>query len=109
VQGWNETDEDTMTYATMNRDFNPGRSPLVGVAAVVAAAVTMGLAVLLPAKLAPTQAPEMAATVTNAPQVAIEAPVEVVTLPAVEVTAARPVKAAAIPRYNVPAIYKKNG
>ena len=39
--------------ATIKREFNPGRSPLLGIAAVIATALTMGAAVLLPAQHAP--------------------------------------------------------
>ena len=99
-----------MTDATMNRNFNPGRSPLLGIAAVAAAAVTMGIAVLLPTQLATTQARVQAPTVAAAPEtlpvVAIEATEQIVRLPAVEVTATRPAKAASN-RYNVPAVYKQ--
>jgi hypothetical protein len=101
-----------MTYATMNRNFNPERSPLVGLAAVAAAAVTLGLAVLLPTQLAPTQARAYAPTVASAPaavpMVTLEAPVQIVRLPSVDVTATRTTKAAAS-RYNVPAVYKQKG
>ena len=103
-----------MTDATMDRNFNPGRSPLLGIAAVAAAAVTMGIAVLLPTQLAPTQARLQAPTVATAPEApvvaieavaAVEAPEQIVRLPAVDVIATRPAKAASN-RYNVPAVYK---
>ena len=102
-----------MTYATMNRNFNQDRSPLLGIAAVVAAAVTLSIAVLLPAQLAPTavrgyaQAAAATPAATPIPTFAVEAPVDVVTLPPIEVTATRPTKAAAIRPWNVPAVYKQ--
>ena len=99
-----------MTYATMNRNFNQDRSPLLGIAAVVAAAVTMSIAVLLPSQLAPvarTHAPTVAAAPMAAPTIAVEAPLEVVTLPPIEVTVTRPTKAAANRPWSVPAVYKQ--
>ena len=56
-----------MTYATMNRNFNSGTSPLIGIAAVAAAAVTLSIAVWLPTQLAPTQARMQAPVVAAAP------------------------------------------
>lgn len=95
-----------MTNATMNRSFNPRRSPLFGVAAVVATAVTMGIAVLLPAHPAPTEVPVAAAAATQA--VDVLAPAQLVTLPAVEVVGTRQTKSAAN-RWNVPAVFKQKG
>ena len=37
-----------MTEATIHPEFNPGRSPLLALAAVFATALTIGVAVLLP-------------------------------------------------------------
>jgi hypothetical protein len=107
VQRSHEKDEDTMTNATMNRDFNPGRPPLAGIFAVVAAAVTMSLAVLLPAQLEPTHARVRTPAASAAPMVAAEAPAQIVTLPSVNVTAARPAKAAANNHWNVPAVHRQ--
>ena len=96
-----------MTNATIHRSFNPGRSPLFGVAAVVATAATIGIAVLLPSHYAPTRVP--VATVAVAPQAAdAQAPVQLVTLPAVEIVGVRETKSAAN-RWTVPAVLKQKG
>ena len=89
-----------MTNATMHRNFNPGRSPLLGVAAVVATAVTLGIAVLLPANLTPAEAPVATGAYMQAPN-------QLVTLPAVEVTATRATKSAASNAWIVPATLKQ--
>jgi hypothetical protein len=89
-----------MTNATMHRNFNPGRSPLLGVAAVVATAVTLGIAVLLPATHTPVEP-----SVTTAADV--QARNQIVTLPAVEVTATRATKSAAGNQWIVPAALKQ--
>jgi hypothetical protein len=92
-----------MTNATMKHEFNPGRSPLLGLAAVVAAALTLGTAVLLPARHAPV------APVGAVPRVEAPAPVQVVNLPAVEVVGTRPTKAAENAKWTVPAALKGKG
>ena len=90
-----------MTNATMNSNYNHGRSPLFGVAAVVATAVTLGIAVLLPAKLAPTE-PLVAA----APLQSADTSAQIVTLPAIEVVGVREAKTAAHDAWVVPATFK---
>jgi hypothetical protein len=92
-----------MNDATMHRQFNPGRSPLLGLAAILATAATLGIAVLLPAQHVP---PAPLAAVQPA---ATQAPTQVVTLPAVEVIGTRATKAARNDRWNVPAAFRKNG
>ena len=92
-----------MTNATIHRQFNPKRSPLLGLAAIVATAATLGLAVLLPAQSAP-EAPTAAVL-----PVAAEASTQVVTLPAVEVVGTRATKSARNDKWNVPAVFRKNG
>ena len=92
-----------MTNATMHRQYNPGRPPLLGLAAIVATAVTLGVAVLLPAQHV-TYAPIAAAQPVAAP-----APTQIVTLPPVEVIGTRATKAARNDRWNVPAMFRKNG
>jgi hypothetical protein len=84
----------------MHRNFNPGRSPLLGVAAVVATAVTLGIAVLLPASHTPVEP-----SFTTAADV--QARNQIVTLPAVEVTATRAIKSAAGSQWIVPAALKQ--
>ena len=91
---------------TMNRNYNPGRSPLLGIAAVVATAVTLGLAVLLPANLAPHES-TLAAT-TQPQRADAQLSVRVVMLPAIEVVATRPAKTARIQPV-LPAAYKREG
>lgn len=91
-----------MTNATMNRNYDPGRSPLFGIAAVVATAVTLGVAVLLPAHFTP-DAPVAAATQSTDAQ----APAQLVTLPTVDVVGTRQSKSAANNRWNVPAVFKQ--
>ena len=95
-----------MTNATMHRSFDPGRSPLFGVAAVFATAATIGIAVLLPLQATPTMAPVAAIPVTRA--VDVQAPVQLVTLPAVDVVGKRESKSAAS-RWTVPAAFKHKG
>jgi hypothetical protein len=92
-----------MTNVTMHRQYNPGRPPLLGLAAIVATAATLGAAVLLPAQHAPY------APVVVAQPVAAQAPTQVVTLPSVEVIGTRSTKAARSDRWNVPAVFRKNG
>ncbi len=65
-----------MTNATTHRQYNPGRSPLLGLAAIVATAATLGAAVLLPAQYEPY------APIAAAQPVAAPAPTQVVTLAA---------------------------
>ena len=94
-----------MTNATLHRSFNPGRSPLFGVAAVVATAATIGITVLLPSLSAATRAP--APAVAAAPQSTdAQAAVQLVTLPAVVVVGTRETRSAAN-RWNVPAVLKE--
>ncbi len=88
-----------MTNATMNREFNPRRSPLLGFVAVVAAALTLGATVLLPASRSPFPAPVVAT--------AADAPTQIVKLPAIEVVGARTTKTAAKDRWTLPAVFKK--
>ncbi len=70
-----------MTHATMSREFNPGRSPLLGLVAVIAAALTMGATVLLPAAKAPSNVP----VAVSAVSAAAPETTQIVKLPAVEV------------------------
>jgi hypothetical protein len=92
-----------MTNATMNRNFDRARSPLFGVAAVVATAVTMGVAVLLPANLTPTE------PMVSAAAAAQSADMRIVTLPAIEVVGVREAKTAAHDRWVVPAVFRHKG
>jgi hypothetical protein len=92
-----------MTNATIHRQYQPGRSPLLGLAAVVATAATLGAAVLLPAQHVP---PAPLAAVQPA---AAQAPTQVVTLPPVEVVGTRATKAAANNRWALPVLFRKNG
>jgi hypothetical protein len=94
-----------MTNATMHRSFNPGRSPLFGVAAVFATAATIGIAVLLPSTLTKATFAAVAATQPADAQ----APAQLVTLPAVEVVGKRETKAAANNSSTVPAVFKQKG
>ncbi len=96
-----------MTNATMNREFNPSRSPLFGIAAVVATAVTMGIAVLLPMHAKPSEPPKVANAAADVQRVDAQAPAQVVTLPVVEVTATRPTRSAANLGGNVTAVYRQ--
>jgi len=91
-----------MNDATMHRQFKPGRSPLLGLAAILATAATLGAGVLLPAQHVP---PAPLAAVQPA---AAQAPTQVVTLPAVEVVGTRTTKSAAN-RWALPALFRKNG
>ena len=94
-----------MTNATMNRDYKPARSPLFGIYAVVATAVTMGITVLLPANLSPT---EPVAAAAAAPQLSdMQAAAQFVTLPAVEVVGTRQTKSAASDPWIVRAVFKR--
>ena len=65
-----------MTNATTHRQYHPERPPLLGLAAIVATAATLGVAVLLPAQHAPY------APIAAAQPVAAQAPTQIVTLPA---------------------------
>ena len=96
-----------MTNATMKRSYRPSRSPLLGVAAVVATAMTMGVAVLMPMHHVPAQSGVVANTAVTAQTADATAPAQVVTLPAVEITASRPTKSAANNRWSVPAVFKQ--
>ena len=102
-----------MTNATVNSQtnpgmltrgrFNPGRSPRLGMVAIAAAALTMGAAVLLPARHAQIEASIAAA----APRLDATAPTQIVNLPAVEVVGTRATKSADN-RWTLPAIFKKS-
>jgi hypothetical protein len=92
-----------MNDATIHRQFNPGRSPLLGLAAVVATMATLGAAVLLPASYAPE------ATIASTRPAGAQAPTQVVTLPAVEVVGTRASQSARNEWWNVPAVFRKNG
>jgi len=94
-----------MNDATMNRKYSPGGSPLLGIAAVAATAVTIGVAVLLPATFT-SPAPVPAAIVEAQPMDAQSA-VRVVTLPTVEVVGTRPAKTANNHPWNMPAVLKQ--
>jgi len=96
-----------MTNATMNRRYRTSRSPLLGMAAVAATAMTMGVAVLMPMHHVPAQSGVVANRAVPAQTADAKAPVQVVTLPAVEITASRPTKSAANSRWNVPAVFKQ--
>jgi hypothetical protein len=107
-QGHHESSEDMMTNATTHRQYHPERPPLLGLAAIVATAATLGFAVLLPAQHAP-YAPLAAAQPAAAQLAVAPAPTQIVTLPPVEVIGTRATKAARNDRWNVPAIFRKNG
>jgi hypothetical protein len=92
-----------MNDATMHRQFNPGRSPLLGFAAILATAATLGATILLPAEYVP-EGPA-AGTQTAAAQ----ATIQVVTLPPVEVVGTRTTKAARNDRWAFPVLFRKNG
>ena len=92
-----------MTNATIHRQYQPGRSPLLGLAAVVATAATLGVAVLLPAQSAPY------APIAVAQPAAAQATIQVVTLPPVEVVGTRASKAARSERWALPVLFRKNG
>jgi len=92
-----------MTNTTTHRQYHPERPPLLGFAAIVATAATLGVAVLLPAQHAPY------ALVATAQPVAAQAPTQIVTLPPVEVIGTRSTTAARNERWNLPATFKKNG
>jgi hypothetical protein len=94
-----------MSNTTMNRKYSPGGSPLLGIAAVAATALTIGVAVLLPAKF-DASGPVPAAT-AQAQRMDAQSPVRVVTLPAVEVVATRPAKTASIHPWNLPVVLKQ--
>ena len=105
-----------MNNAATHPEFNPGRSPLLAVAAVFATALTIGVAVLLPGQ--PVTTARGVADIAAAPTaidaiqpvatrvVEAQAPVQLVTLPPVEVVGTRPTKAAAN-RWSVPAVFKQ--
>ena len=92
-----------MNDTTIHRQFNPERPPLLGLAAIVATAATLGVAVLLPAHYARN------AAIVPAQPVYLQAPTQVVRLPAVEVVGARATKSARNDRWSLPAIFRKNG
>jgi hypothetical protein len=96
-----------MTNATMNRDYKPARSPLFGIFAVVATAVTMGVAVLLPASLTPGE--QVAATAAAPQRSNMQAAARFVTLPAVEVVGTRQTKSASGRSLAVPVVFKQKG
>jgi hypothetical protein len=106
-----------MNNAATHPEFNPDRSPLFAVAAVFATALTIGVAVLLPGQAA-TNAPGVAGIAAAPPlidaiqpvasrAVEAQAPVQLVTLPPVEVVGTRPTTKAAANRWSVPAVYKQ--
>ena len=92
-----------MTNATIHRQYQPGRSPLLGLAAAVATAATLGVAVLLPAQSAPY------APIAVAQPAAAQATIQVVTLPPVEVVGTRETKSARTDRWAHPVLFRKNG
>jgi hypothetical protein len=92
-----------MTNATTHRQFNPGRPPLLGLAAILATAATLGAAVLLPAQHVPY------ASIAAIQPVAAQAPTQIVTLPPVEVIGTRTTKAARNERWAHPVLFRKNG
>ena len=96
-----------MTNATMKRSYRTRRSPLLGLAAVVATAMTMGVAVLMPMHHVPGPSGVVANSAVPARTADAMAPAQVVTLPAIEITASRPTKSAANSRWNVPAVFKQ--
>ena len=105
-----------MTEATIHPEFNPGRSPLLALAAVFATALTIGVAVLLlgqpvipeGVRAFPAAQPAIDAIRPVAAQVEeVQAMTQLVTLPPVEIVGIRPTKAAAN-RWSVPAVYKKS-
>ncbi|HQR11116.1 MAG TPA: hypothetical protein PLW68_07290 [Casimicrobiaceae bacterium] len=91
-----------MTNATMNREFHPGRSLLLGIVAIAAAVLTLGGTVLLPALHAPYDA-RIAAT----PRPNAEAAMQIVRLPSVEVVATRTTNTAASGRWTLPAVFRR--
>ena len=91
-----------MTNATMNREFDPGRSPLLGIVAIAAAVLTLWSMVLLPAQRTPSDV-RMAAT----PRVNAETAMQIVRLPAVEVVGTRTTNTAASSRWTLPAVFRK--
>ncbi|MEO8344761.1 MAG: hypothetical protein ABI607_03615 [Betaproteobacteria bacterium] len=102
-----------MTNATLNSQtspgmpirgrFNPGHSPLLGIVAIAAAALTMGATILLPAQQAPSKALVAATAQKRDAQVSTQ----VVSLPAIEVVGTRATKSADS-RWTLPAIFKKS-
>ena len=92
-----------MNDATMHRQYNPGRSPLLGLAAILATAATLGATVLLPAQHVPPTP-----LVAVQPAVA-QATTQVVTLPPIKVIGTRETKSAANNRWALPALFRKNG
>ena len=92
-----------MNDATMHRQFNPERSPLLGLAALLATAATLGATVLLPAEYVP----EGLASGTQT--AAVQPMIQVVTLPPVEVVGTRETKSAANGRWTLPVLFRKNG
>jgi hypothetical protein len=96
-----------MTNATMKRSYRTSRSPLWGIAAVVATAMTMGIAVLMPMRHVPAQSGVVVSAAVPAQSEGANAPAQVVTLPPIEITASRPTKSAANSWWNVPAVFKQ--
>ncbi len=94
-----------MTNATMNRDYYPERSPLFVFYAVIATALTMATAVLLPAQLT-SIAPRVAAAATTQ-RADLQASARFVTLPAVEVLGTRETNSAANGSFAVPVVFKE--
>jgi hypothetical protein len=92
-----------MNDATMQSQYNPGRSPLLGLAAIVATAATLGIAVLLPAQHL-SEARVAAARPADA-----QSTIQVVVLPAVEVVGTRETQSAENNRGTLPVVFKKNG
>ena len=92
-----------MNDTTIHRQFNPERPPLLGLAAIVATAATLGVAVLLPAHSARN------AAIAPAQPVYVQAPTQIITLPAVEVVGARETQSAQNGPGTPPVAFKKNG
>jgi hypothetical protein len=92
-----------MTNATIHRQYQPGHSPLLGLAAIAATAATLGIAVLLPAQSSPYD------SILVAQPAAAQATIQVVTLPPVEVVGTRTTKAARNDRWALPVLFRKNG
>jgi len=92
-----------MNDAAIHRQYHPERSPMLGLAALVATAATLGLAVLLPAHYARN------AAIAPAQPGYVQAPMQIVTLPAVEVVGTRQTQAAQNSPGTPPVAVKKNG
>jgi len=92
-----------MTNATIHRQYQPGRSPLLVLAAIAATAATLSVAVLLPAQSARN------AAIAAAQPAHREASTQIVVLPAVEVVGTRETQSAHNNPRTLPPVFKENG